>query len=61
MYDLGIIMDALAADLGETDPGTPHPSLAAEFRADTKRLRMQVLALIGAMHDYAAAQDDQDA
>jgi hypothetical protein len=55
MYDLGIMADALAGDLGMTEPASTPASI--DFRADTKRLYRQVTSLIAAMDDYDAHPD----
>ncbi len=56
MSDLGIIADALLAELGMTEPrSAPMP---IDFRTETERLLREVISVIAAMDDYADAHSD---
>ena len=56
MYELGIIADALSADLGKTEPSAA--AMPIDFQMATERLLRQVISVIAAMDDFADAQPD---
>jgi hypothetical protein len=58
MYDLGIMADSLASDLGMTEP--PSPPTPIDFRPDIERLFRQVTSMIAAMADYAEEHPEAD-